>query len=63
MTGTAAVLTGVALARLEVSYGMSELGALRVLADARMNGTAETVAVRVALVDFYPETFTVAANA
>jgi len=34
--------TAAALASLEVSYGMTRLGAHRVLADARMNGRTET---------------------
>ena len=54
--------TAVALARLEVSYGMPRLGAHRVLADARMNGRAETAAVRVTFETYYPESFTVTAN-
>jgi hypothetical protein len=58
-----AISTGVAQARLEVSYGMTAYGARCVLDDARMNGNAETVAVRVTLKDSYPETFTVVANA
>jgi hypothetical protein len=55
--------TAVAQARLEVSYGMSELGALRLLGDARINGTAKTVAATVALTSRYPERFEVTTNA
>jgi TRAP-type uncharacterized transport system substrate-binding protein len=57
------ILTEVAQARLEVSYGMSEIGAQRLLGDARRNGSAENTAVRVTLVSLYPEYFTVAPRA
>jgi len=56
-----ALLTGVALARLTVSYGMTDLGAGQLLADARTSddGTADTLAVRVKISSRYPETFTI----
>lgn len=53
------VCTAVAQAFLEVSYGMTELGAQRLLADARGGGSAETAAARVTLTNRYPESFTI----
>ena len=49
---------GPARARLEGSYGMTELGAQWLLEEARADGSAETLAVRVQLVTRYPEIFT-----
>jgi hypothetical protein len=48
-----------AMARLEVSYGMSRLGARRLLDEARRNGSARTGAVRVTFISHYPESYTI----
>ena len=57
------ISTGVAQARLEVSYRMTEYGARLLLDDARRDGSAETIAVRVTFEGSYPEAFAVVANA
>ena len=63
MTGTETISTSTAAARLQVSYGMTELGSQRVLAAARRNGATETAAVRVTFVAGYLEWFLIAAKA